>query len=51
MKTNQMMTVKIGKANVQIDHLTTMGSLNDVLAIGNSYRISRGLRVTNTCTE
>jgi hypothetical protein len=45
MNTNQMMTIQIGKNyTVQIGHLTKMGSLNDVLKIGNEYRKSQGLR-------
>ena len=45
MKTNQMMSVQIGKDHtVKIGHLTKMGKLNDVLAIGNSYRKTKGLR-------
>jgi len=44
MKTNQKMVVQLGKATVKIHHKTMMGSLNDILAIGNSYRLSKGLR-------
>ena len=33
-----------GDFTVKIGHLTRMGSLNDVLAIGNSYRIKNDLR-------
>jgi hypothetical protein len=45
MKTNQMMEVKIGRNyTVQIGHLTQIGKLNDVLAIGNEYREKRSLR-------
>jgi len=45
MKTNQMMTVQIGlEHTVQIGHLTQMGSLSDVLNIGNEYRKEKGLR-------
>jgi hypothetical protein len=45
MNTNQTMTIQIGKNyTVQIGHLTKMGSLNDVLKIGNEYRKSLGLR-------
>ncbi len=45
MKTNQLMTVQIGQEHtVQIGHLTQMGSLNDVFAIGNAYRRDNGLR-------
>jgi hypothetical protein len=45
MKTNQMMEVKIGRNyTVQIGHLTQIGKLNDVLAIGNEYRKKKGLR-------
>jgi hypothetical protein len=45
MKTNQMMTVKIGNlGSVQIGHLTNIGKLNDVLEIGNLYREKAGLR-------
>jgi len=45
MVTNQEMTVQIGNHHtVKIGHLTKMGSLNDVLAIGNSYRRSKNLR-------
>ncbi len=45
MKTNQEMVVNIGNNHtITIGHLTKMGSLNDVLAIGNSYRQNNGLR-------
>jgi hypothetical protein len=45
MNTNQTMTIQIGKNyTVQIGHLTKMGSLNDVLKIGNEYRKAKGLR-------
>jgi hypothetical protein len=45
MVTNQMMSVQIGKDHtVKIGHLTQVGKLNDVLLIGNSYRVKRGLR-------
>jgi hypothetical protein len=45
MKTNQMMTVKIGNEHtVQIGHLTKMGNLNDILKIGNLYRKENDLR-------
>ena len=45
MKTNQEMVVNIGDNHtITIGHLTKMGSLNDVLAIGNSYRKNNGLR-------
>jgi hypothetical protein len=45
MKTNQTMTIQIGKNHtVQIGHLSQVGKLNDVLAIGNLYREKRGLR-------
>jgi hypothetical protein len=45
MKTNQMMTVKIGHEHtVQIGHLTKMGNLNDILKIGNLYRKEKGLK-------
>ncbi|EJF07614.1 KilA-N domain-containing protein [Thiovulum sp. ES] len=40
-----MMEVKIGRNyTVQIGHLTQIGKLNDVLAIGNEYRKKKGLR-------
>ena len=40
-----MMTVAIGSNHtVQIGHLTKMGSLNDILVIGNSYRRAKGQR-------
>jgi len=46
MKTNQEMIVNIGDNHtIKIGHLTKMGSLNDVLAIGNSYRQNNGLRI------
>ena len=46
MKTNQEMVVNIGDNHtITIGHLTKMGSLNDVLAIGNSYRQNNGLRM------
>ncbi|EJF06097.1 hypothetical protein ThvES_00018340, partial [Thiovulum sp. ES] len=39
------MTIQIGKNyTVQIGHLSHMGKLNDVLAIGNKYRKEKGLR-------
>ena len=39
------MIINIGNNHtVRIGHLTKMGSLNDVLAIGNSYRRSKNLR-------
>ena len=39
------MTVKIGlEHTVKIGHLTQMGSLSDVLKIGNEYRKEKGLR-------
>ncbi len=39
MKTNQIMVIQLGNNHtITIGHLTKMGSLNDVLAIGNSYR-------------
>jgi hypothetical protein len=45
MKTNQMMTVRIGNfGTVQIGHLTRICKLNDVLDIGNLYRENAGLR-------
>jgi hypothetical protein len=45
MNTDQKMTIQIGKNyTVQIGHLSQMGSLNDVLNIGNEYRKSEGLR-------
>jgi hypothetical protein len=45
MKTNQMMTVKVGEfGTFEIGHLTKMGKLNDVFEIGNIYRLNRGLR-------
>ena len=44
MKTNQKMVVQLGKATVEIHHKTMMGSLNDILTIGNSYRLAKGLR-------
>jgi len=43
MKTNQMMSVQIGKDHiVKIGHLTKMGSLNNIFTIGNSYREEEG---------
>ena len=45
MKTNQIMHVNIGNEHsITIGHLTNMSSLNDVLAIGNSYRRNKGMR-------
>ncbi len=45
MTTNQMMTIQIGKDyTVKIGHLTKMGSLNDVLKIGNEYRKEKGYK-------
>jgi len=44
MVTNQEMTVQIGNNNtIKIGHLTKVGSLNDVLTIGNSYRKAKEL--------
>ncbi|MCK5666670.1 MAG: hypothetical protein KAI17_24440 [Thiotrichaceae bacterium] len=43
MKTNQMMSVQIGKDFVlNIEHKTKMGSLNGIWAYGNSLRIAKG---------
>jgi hypothetical protein len=43
MKTNQMMTVKIGSfGTLDIGHKTKMGSLDDILAMGNTVRIAKG---------
>ena len=45
MKTNQEMIVHIGNNyTIKIGHLTKMGKLLDVFAIGNNYRESEGLR-------
>ncbi len=44
MKTDQKMVVQLGNATVKIHHKTMMGSLNDILTIGNSYRLAKGLR-------
>jgi len=45
MKTNQEMIVNIGNNHtITIGHLTKMGRLSDIFAIGNSYRESEGLR-------
>ena len=45
MKTNQEMLVNIGNSHtIKIGHLTRMGKLSDVFAIGNSYRKSEKLR-------
>jgi len=45
MKTNQEMIVNIGNNHtITIGHLTKMGRLSDIFAIGNSYRKSDGLR-------
>jgi hypothetical protein len=45
MKTNQNMTIQIGKNyTVKIGHLSQMGKLNDVFAVGNKYRKHNGLR-------
>jgi len=45
MKTDQEMIIEIGNNHtVKIGHKTKIGSLNDVLAIGNSYRREKGLR-------
>ncbi len=44
MKTNQEMMVNIGNNHtIKIGHLTKMGRLSDVFAIGNSYRENQGL--------
>jgi predicted DNA-binding ArsR family transcriptional regulator len=44
LKTNQVMNIRIGENySVQIGHLTKMGKLNDVLKIGNIYRVEKGL--------
>jgi len=45
MKTNQEMMVNIGNNHtIKIGHLTKMGRLSDVFAIGNSYRENQNLR-------
>jgi hypothetical protein len=45
MKINQIMSVRIGENHsIAIGHLNKMGNLNDVLAIGNSYRRNKGLK-------
>jgi len=45
MKTNQLMTVNLGKfGSVKIWHKTMMGKLEDVLEIGNSIREAKGLK-------
>jgi hypothetical protein len=44
MKTDQKMTVQLGEATVTIHHKTMMGSLNEILAIGNSFRLKKGQR-------
>jgi len=43
-KTDQKMVVQLGKATVAIHHKTMIGSLNDILAIGNSFRLKKGQR-------
>jgi len=35
---------QLGNATVKIHHKTMMESLNDILTIGNSYRLAKGLR-------
>ncbi len=44
MKTDQKMSVQLGEATVTIHHKTMMGSLNEILAIGNSFRLKKGQR-------
>lgn len=43
MKTNQLMSVRIGDHELPIEHKTQMGSLKQLWDIGNSYRIKKGL--------
>lgn len=42
MKTNQTLTVSFGIHSFEIEHKTMMGSLNEVWAIGNAYRVEKG---------
>ena len=44
MKTDQKMIVQLGEATVTIHHKTMIGSLNEILAIGNSFRLKKGQR-------
>ena len=44
MKTDQKMVVQLGEATVNIHHKTMIGSLNDILTIGNSFRLKKGQR-------
>jgi hypothetical protein len=43
MKTNKMMTVNFGGHTMGIEHLTGIGNLTELWAIGNAYREKRGL--------
>lgn len=43
MKTDQLLTVNVGGHALQIYHLTGMGNLTELWAIGNAYRVERGL--------
>jgi hypothetical protein len=43
LRTNMMMTVKLGKfGTLEIGHKTKMGSLDDILTMGNNARIAKG---------
>jgi len=45
MKTNQLMTIKIGTfGNIVIGHKKKLVRVNDILAIGNNYRASQGIK-------
>ena len=43
MKTDQLLTVNFGGHALQIFHRTGMGNLTELWAIGNGYRVERGL--------
>ncbi len=42
MKTNMTLAVNLGEHQLQVEHLTKIGSLNELVKIGNDYRKSIG---------
>lgn len=44
MKTDQKRVVQLAEATVNIHHKTMIGSLNDILTIGNSFKLKKGQR-------
>ena len=45
MKTNVIMKVRFGDKNLTIGHKDKMGSLNELIEIGNGYRVSSGKEI------